>query len=224
MVTIFGLQAKEKGLDLVLDISPELPKALVLDWNRIRQVLINLIGNSIKFTESGYIKLSLNSIRSSDLERSCVDLTFSVEDTGIGIPKEQQDLILQPFYQVTNHRSSQYGGTGLGLAITKRLIEMMNGIISIESEVNKGSTIKIILKNVEIAATDALQSPSDKQLNYDAIQFESNTILIVDDIAYNRELLISYLQDYKFILIEAKNGKEAIQKAKNLILSLYYLT
>ena len=143
---------------MIIDVSPRLPRALLLDETRLRQVLINLVGNAIKFTESGCIKLSVHYRSPDDIEHRCLDFIFSVEDTGMGIPGDQQENIFSAFSQLKGQNLSKFGGTGLGLTITKRLIEMMNGEISVESEVGRGSRFNIILKEVEVASIEALGS------------------------------------------------------------------
>jgi signal transduction histidine kinase len=149
---IFNLKIAEKNLELIMEIDESLPNALFLDKTRLRQVLLNLIGNAVKFTNSGYIKLCANNIYIED-DRSKVDLIIAVEDSGIGIPAEQQALIFESFRQQDGRSTRQYNGTGLGLAITKRLVEMMNGHIEVESNPGKGSRFEIALYEVKVAAT-----------------------------------------------------------------------
>ncbi len=214
METIFSLKIKDKGLNLIIDIPADLPEALILDKTRLRQILINLIGNAIKFTESGYIKLSVRYRYPDDTNHGALDLTLSVEDTGIGIPAAQQESIFGAFSQVTGQDISKFGGTGLGLAITKKLIEMMNGEISINSEVGKGSSFNIALKGVEVISPKDVPSSEEKWIDFDSIKFEKATLLIADDIEFNRDLLIQFIADYDFDILEAENGKQVINKAK----------
>ncbi len=214
MLIVFGQKIKEKGLELITDIPPELPEALLLDEIRLRQILINLIGNAVKFTEAGYIKLSANYRYPDDIHHSTLDFIFSVEDTGRGIPEDQLDSIFEAFYQVKEQKFSQFGGTGLGLAITSRLIEMMDGEISVISELGKGSVFNIILKNVEVASAEALKSQRQKQIDFTSVQFEKSTILVADDIEYNRKLMKCFFEDYDFTMVEAENGMEVIEKAR----------
>jgi len=214
MEIVFGQKITEKGLNLIIDIPPELPKALLLDERRLRQILINLIGNAVKFTESGYIKLSINFRYQEDLQGSTLDFIFSVEDTGIGIPLDQQDSVFGAFSQIKGQKTSKFGGTGLGLAITNRLIEMMDGEISVSSEVGKGTVFSIVIKNVEVASVEVLETGEEKTIELSSILFEKCSILIVDDIDFNRELLKGFIEDYDFVILEAENGLEAIEKAK----------
>jgi len=194
-------------------IDKNLPKALILDETRLRQILINLIGNAIKFTDQGYIKISAN-YYSTEVQHSTVDLMFSVKDTGIGISKDQQPLVFGAFNQVVGQKYSKFGGTGLGLTITKKLIEMMGGEISIESEQGKGTTFKIILKNIEVASVESLETEETALMDYSLVEFEKRTILIADDIEFNRELIKGFLNEYELVLMEAKNGKEVFTQIK----------
>jgi len=205
---IFSLKIAEQNLDFIMEIDETLPPALFLDETRLRQVLFNLIGNAIKFTDSGYIKLCANK-RYTENDHSQVDLIFAVEDSGIGVPIAQQALIFESFRQQDGQSTRQYGGTGLGLAITKRLVEMMNGHISIKSSSGKGSRFEITLFEVKIAAT----SPTAMQDNTFAsndITFEKVRILVVDDIESNRDLIKEYLSQVNLEVICAENGQQAL--------------
>ncbi|MBU2511363.1 response regulator [bacterium] len=214
MKVIFETRIKEKGLDLIVDIAEDLPKVLLLDEVRLRQILINLIGNAIKFTEQGYIKLTAHYHFSDDVYHSTLDFIFSVEDSGIGIPQDQLDPIFEAFSQSKGQDLSKFGGTGLGLAITKRLIEMMDGKIEVTSEVGKGSIFNIIIKEVEIASTEPISTSDKETFDVRTICFDASTILIVDDIEYNRRLLEGYFEGCGFTLAEAENGLEAIESAR----------
>jgi PAS domain S-box-containing protein len=149
---IFSVKMKEKGLKFLIDVDKELPKALQLDEVRIRQILFNLMGNAVKFTDKGYVKLSARGIYHE--QKSKFDLIFSVKDTGIGISAENKGIIFDAFRQSKGQRDEKYGGTGLGLAITKKLVEAMGGKISVDSIVGKGSTFKVILKKVAVASVE----------------------------------------------------------------------
>ncbi|HHB92358.1 MAG TPA: PAS domain S-box protein, partial [Thioploca sp.] len=201
---IFEIKLAEKGLDFIVDIDSDLPSALLFDEIRLRQVLLNLIGNAVKFTESGYIKLSCRKI-DKDITGK-IDLIISITDTGIGIPLDQQQIVFESFRQQDGQSTRKYGGTGLGLAITKRLVKMMNGQISIESQVNKGSVFKITLRDVEVSLPKSL--PENISKNWQNITFVKGTVLIVDDIEYNRNIIKELLHD--LTIFEAENGQQAI--------------
>jgi len=205
---IFSLKIAEKNLEFIMEIDENLPKALFLDETRLRQVLLNLIGNAIKFTDSGYIKLCANNIYTED-DHSKVNLIMAVEDSGIGIPADQQALIFESFRQQDGQSTRQYGGTGLGLAITKRLVEMMNGQISVESRPGKGSRFEIALHEVKVAVTLKAVMP-DNIFDFNKITFEKAQILVVDDIESNRNLIAEYLSPVNLEVICAENGLKAL--------------
>ncbi len=142
----FSTKAQKKGLLLFYDIDPEVPKKVVGDVIRIKQILTNLINNSLKFTERGEVIIRVTLIRNQDLQSNTIVLGFDVEDTGIGIPKDKQNLLFQHFSQVDSTITRKYGGTGLGLAICQKLVQMMNGTIGVVSSVEKGTTISFTLE------------------------------------------------------------------------------
>ncbi|MCP4152200.1 MAG: transporter substrate-binding domain-containing protein, partial [bacterium] len=150
---IFREKAKTKGVEIKVEIDETLPCYIVTDGIRLRQILFNLLGNAIKFTAKGTIKLAVRKCAENKINNS-VDIAFYVEDTGIGIPAHQMEAVFDAFTQQKGQDPSKYGGTGLGLAITKRLVEIMAGTITIESEVGKGSTFKVTLKSVPTATVE----------------------------------------------------------------------
>jgi PAS domain S-box-containing protein len=207
---IFSSKIESKGLKFLIEIDEKLPPAILLDEVRIRQVLFNLVGNAVKFTSEGYIELKVNGKFYSNSSK--IDLVFSIRDTGIGISEEDKDIIFNAFQQSNSHDIKKYGGTGLGLAITRKLVELMNGNIEVESIIGKGSTFKVILKNAAISTIE-----SDAWLSNDSfenIKFKNQKVLVVDDIESNRLLLNKVLEIYNLKILEAVNGKEAIQMAK----------
>jgi signal transduction histidine kinase len=146
---IFSLRAEEKNLAFLMMINPDLPESLLLDETRIRQILLNLVGNAIKFTEKGSVSIRID-CQPVDGREEAVKLVIEVQDTGIGIPLEEQEAVFEAFRQREGQSSRKYGGTGLGLTITKRLVQMMGGIISLESEEGKGSTFRVTLGRVQV--------------------------------------------------------------------------
>ncbi|MBD3305074.1 PAS domain S-box protein [candidate division KSB3 bacterium] len=208
MQQIFSQKIDEKGIKFLIDVPSTFPSHLLLDETRFRQILLNLVGNAVKFTDSGYVKIAAH-VHGSDADPSTVDLIFSVADTGIGIPTEQQVSIFGAFEQQRGQSHAKYGGTGLGLAITKRLVEMMGGDIWVESEPQQGSTFTVRIPHMPIVeAPDDLNARDN--LPPDDITFAPATVLIVDDIADNRTLVKSYLHDVALTFIEAENGQEAV--------------
>ncbi|MFO7818747.1 MAG: ATP-binding protein [Halanaerobacter sp.] len=189
----------------MIELEDYLPTWIKLDENRLRQILLNLIGNAIKFTEEGYIKIVGKTIKRDETK---IDLSLQVIDTGIGIPSAEQEDVFGSFDQ---QDSTTEQGTGLGLAITKRLTEMMVGEISLESEVGEGSKFEIEFSEVEYQQRRETDS-KDKSAGED-LEFKSAQILVVDDIASNRKLLTSILQEEDLGAVTAFNGAEAIELA-----------
>ena len=145
-------KAAAKGLELAYTLAGDLPRTLLGDAGRIRQILVNLVGNAVKFTERGGIRLLLGErARRGD----AVDLAIQVRDTGIGIPAAYGERIFEAFQQLPGQDAAQYGGTGLGLAICARLAQMMGGEIKVESEEGRGSTFTLLLRDVAIAVEDS---------------------------------------------------------------------
>jgi len=219
ITTIFSHKLKEKALDFQLKIDPALPEALLVDGLRLRQILLNLVGNAVKFTDTGFIKLAVHKIaRGSTItpaagKKEKVDIVFSVQDTGIGIPQSQQQEIFNAFTQLKKQGTGKYGGTGLGLTITRRLVEMMGGEISLQSEEGKGSIFQVTLKNVTVSS-GVEQEEIGITIDVENIRFKKTSILVADDNELNRRLLIEYLADSPIDFIEAENGEEAVELAK----------
>ncbi|MFC1886379.1 ATP-binding protein, partial [Thermodesulfobacteriota bacterium] len=214
MEIIFKEAIRNKGLKWIIDIPADLPESLLLDEIRLRQVLINLVGNAVKFTQQGHIKLCAEILYSDENHKNRLDLIFSIEDTGVGIPENQLESIFQPFTQTKGQDASKFGGAGLGLSISSRLIEMMNGDITVKSRVGKGSVFRVRLNGIAMASLDQQNSLPTEDIDFDSIRFEKASILIVDDIAENRDLLNVFLEDFGFTLLLAANGKEAIDAAR----------
>ncbi len=213
MQVVFGQRLSEKNLNLIIDIPRDFPNALVMDDARVRQVLINLIGNAIKFTDAGHIKISLTQRTSMNYERSCLDFALAVEDTGMGIPQEDQIAIFSAFSQMDGQKFSKFGGTGLGLAISSQLIKAMGGEIKVDSQVGKGSTFFLEFKDIEVASVDDI-AKQNSNFDYSNIQFENSIVIVADDIDFNRELICGFLEGLDLEIIEAKNGREAFDKTK----------
>jgi len=209
---VFSFKIREKGLEFQREIEPDLPASLILDEVRTRQILLNLVGNAVKFTSEGYIKLSAHKVY-ADSNSSKLDLYFSVADSGIGIHKKQQKNIFNAFEQQTGQDQAKYGGTGLGLTITKRLVDMMHGQIHLESEPGSGTVFQIVLKNVAVASVQDTKQDTAEAVS-SSIHFDKATILVVDDIATNRDLVKGFLDASSLTLIESDNGQHAVDMAR----------
>jgi len=205
---IFQHKAGQKGLDLVLEIEEDFPEAVMIDEVRMRQILVNLVGNAIKFTEVGTISLILEA-SVSDADQLTADVTFRVRDTGIGIPEDDQQRIFSVFEQSGKSHESMESGTGLGLAITRRLVLLMKGTIQLQSKVGKGSEFIVRIPGLERIDASIAGSITARETVPD-VAFEPSTILVVDDIRSNRDLIKGYLSEYGFTLLQASNGKQAL--------------
>ena len=205
---IFALKCYQKDLRFHINIPENAVYHLIIDATRVRQILLNLVGNAVKFTEKGEINLTLKLVK--DKNEKLNHVIFIVSDTGIGIPKDQQVLIFEPFKQQEGQNSRKFGGTGLGLSITKRLVEMMNGKISVVSEVNKGSSFTVELFDVETIYENKPFVPKIPSNSKEYI-FQPAQILLVEDIESNRKVVMEYLRKYPFTIVSAKDGKEAIE-------------
>lgn len=218
---IFSIKIAEKDIDFIVQVEDDIPASLILDEVRLRQVIFNLIGNAIKFTESGYVKFSVSKLI-SDHDTSKIDLMVDVEDTGIGIPADQQDRIFDAFQQQSGQSTRKYGGTGLGLSISKRLVEMMGGEIRLKSEVGKGSVFSFTLKNVAIGAT--LENVADEEeFDIGNIQFEKAKIMIVDDVESNRRIISENFSSPNIKLIEAEDGHKAVLLASQFMPDVIFM-
>ena len=195
---IFSQAIVEKGLDFYVEVAPELPDVLVLDEIRFRQILLNLVSNAVKFTDTGHVKITMFPRFSIEEDHNTLDLILKVEDTGIGIPVDEQDIIFEAFIQKTGQSQTQYGGTGLGLSIIKRLVEAMGGEVAVISEPGAGSTFMVTIKAV--AAGSAMDT-RDTGPEINTVVFEPATVLIADDVAVNREMVRGYLEPYDFTIL-----------------------
>jgi PAS domain S-box-containing protein len=208
-------RAQDRGLRLTLEILPGVPSGLVGDPKRLRQILINLIGNALKFTERGSVTLCVE----PDPGGAAGWLRFSVVDTGIGIAADKTEMIFGRFTQADSSTTRKYGGTGLGLAISKGLVELMGGRIGCTSEVGKGSTFFLtapfeIRGEMEIQESAEPAAPATPPVEL-AGPRPISRILIVEDSEDNIVLMNAYLKDCGFELDFAENGKIAVEKAKS---------
>ncbi|WP_438970648.1 transporter substrate-binding domain-containing protein [Methylophaga sp.] len=211
LAKIFQITLRTKGVELLLEVDPNIPSGLMLDVVRLRQVLVNLIGNAVKFTETGSITLRASTVRNDKISET-LSLRLDIEDTGIGIPESQLNTIFEEFHQTQGQNLSKFGGTGLGLSISHRLVTLMGGTLTVESKQGVGSTFTVILDNVTIAA-----SQPDEQFDttLPQINFESATILLADDIENNRLLIREIFTGSEILLLEAENGRIAVEMIKN---------
>ncbi len=201
-VDVLGPAAAAKQLDLMCEIPGDAPSAVRSDPVRLRQVLVNLIGNAVKFTERGEVLVKVRVLARSAPQ---VDVVFTVWDTGIGIPAEHMEKLFQPFSQVDASMTRRFGGTGLGLAISRRLVELMGGGISVESEVGRGSSFSFVLRLQEVST--GLTGPDGSS---DVLQ--GRRILIVEDNATSRRILSATVQQWGLDAVTVDSATQALEQ------------
>jgi PAS domain S-box-containing protein len=204
---IIRVKAEEKSLSFEFRAAPELPAAVKADDQRLRQVLLNLLGNAVKFTDRGAIVLSVQRVAASGNSQTAVRLRFEVEDSGIGMSDEQRSRIFQPFEQVSEIRRRS-AGTGLGLAISQQLIRLMGENIHVSSELGKGSRFWFEL---ELPLAESLISELPVRPRTLGYEGPRKTMLVVDDVPHNRAMLIEALQPLGFECFDATNGEECLE-------------
>ncbi|OQW92223.1 MAG: hypothetical protein BWK79_15130 [Beggiatoa sp. IS2] len=207
IVELFQMRAQQKGIRFSYQRLSELPGSVLADEKRMRQVLINLLGNAIKFTNCGSVSLTVS------YEEDNI-LSFQIDDTGYGIATADLEKIFLPFQQVGDHKAKEQG-TGLGLSITEKLVEMMNGELHATSILGQGSTFWVLLKLPKIA--DAIEKPHELELpKIIGYQGRLRTVLIIDDSWINRSILVKMLSRLGFTTLEAENGQEGLDKVREI--------
>ena len=211
VIELLVQNAKEKKLKLLCDIDPKIDDNLVGDPTKLTQILLNLVGNALKFTEKGFVELIVTEVQGT--ESDCL-LKFLVVDTGIGIPKDKIDSIFESFNQASNETTRKYGGTGLGLTITKKLVELQGGNITVESTISKGSEFSFSLQYKKVQK-QVLNDTQVKNLTLAPDFLKDTKILLVEDNELNQLLAIKVFEKWKKKIDVAENGKIAIEKIKN---------
>src|SRR5580700_8672484 len=207
VVRALALKAHKKHLELLIDVNPQVPDYVFGDAVRLRQVVTNLVGNAIKFTESGEVELvaALESRAGGKIH-----LHFSVRDTGIGIPLNKQELIFTAFSQADGSTTRKFGGTGLGLTISSRLVKMMQGRLWVESQPHEGTTFHFTAC-LEMANETEQPPPADE------LRLEGTPVLVVDDNATNRRILTDLLWRWKMKPASAASGSEALSMLRRAV-------
>ena len=198
VATLVSSQVAEKDLELIVRIDPALPACVVGDVGRIRQIVTNLVGNGVKFTEKGYVLVDV----SGEVKKDVASITIRVEDTGIGIPENMQQRIFEKFSQVDSSSTRRHEGTGLGLAIASRLVELMGGKIGVESELGKGSVFWVMLP---LPVHEDVRRPKPVPVDVSGAR-----VLIVDDNKINRDILLEQLRGWNFDCAAAEDGDIAL--------------
>lgn len=212
---IFTPEIERKGNILELEFVGTSKGIFLLDEIRMRQIIINLVGNAIKFTDNGKIQVRIIEELSKDTQKG--NLTLEVIDTGIGISLDQQEKIFDSFTQESSETTKKYGGTGLGLTISKRLVEAMGGTIGVESVLGSGASFRVSFKDIDCwSEEDSDFEESDEKIPLDDINFLPQTIIIADDDELNRKLIKEFLIDTDIQVIEATNGQEVLDIIDNI--------
>jgi signal transduction histidine kinase/CheY-like chemotaxis protein len=212
ILQLFEIKTQKNNTELILEYDQKIPDVLLGDPMRLRQIVLNLMSNAVKFTSGGKINVNVRLLKE---DKKKVSIEFSIADTGIGIPEDKIATIFENFQQASNGTSKIYGGTGLGLAIAKQLVESQGGSISVKSKIDEGSTFSFKMNfqktNESLTENPKEQSPSpESQTGPKKIK-----VLVVEDIALNQLLMKTLLDDFGFECEIASNGKIAIEKLQN---------
>jgi CheY-like chemotaxis protein/anti-sigma regulatory factor (Ser/Thr protein kinase) len=207
--TVFGQQVLTKSLQLQFEISPDVPRALLLDRLRLRQVLVNLLGNAIKFTERGSVKLRVS--WKSEENAISGTLMIDVEDTGIGIAADKLEEVFKPFVQVDSRPTTEKDGSGIGLTIVKRIMDLMGGVLTVESVVGQGTVFHLQLANVPVSERLPVGDHAEPGGAVDFDDFAPATLLVADDHQANRELIAGIFEKTHHRIHFASNGQEALE-------------
>ena len=204
-VDLVALEAHQKGLEVLLDIKSDVPRHLIGDPVRVRQVIINLFNNATKFTDSGEIGINIETVH---LDGDTAEIRITVRDSGIGIPTEKMDRLFQVFSQVDSSTTRKYGGSGLGLSICKNLVQMMSGTIGVESEEGKGSLFWFVIP-FKLAEREKQQQAIENPFP------DVRNALVVDDNAGARSIIEAYLREWGIPAESVGNGEEALIALRN---------
>ncbi len=205
---LFSLEADRRGLELSLDMPNDLPARIVGDPHRLNQILNNLISNGLKFTQHGGVAVTVERRSSS---HATIELTFTVRDTGIGIPAEKQAHLFQMFHQLDQGFSKKHQGSGLGLAISRRLVELMGGRIEVESEPGRGSIFRFCLPFASDAGESGESNANPHALSKMINNPRAIRILLVEDDPFNQEYMVYLLRDFGFKVTLIGNGVKALE-------------
>jgi CheY-like chemotaxis protein len=211
---LYGEPVLKKGLKLECHVAEDMPRSILLDRIRLRQVLVNMVNNAVKFTDRGGIDIRVTWEKQDSTSR--ITLIFEIQDTGIGIPQEKIDAIFRPFVQGGMDREKEKQGTGLGLSIVKRLVERMGGIVTVASIVGQGSIFHLRFPDVPVSARLAATGPDEPAGPVDFNEFLPATLLVVDDNALNRQLLEGMFEGTHHRLFFGDSGREAVDKARSI--------
>ena len=196
-----SFRAHQKGLELAVEVEPDVPDALIGDPGRLKQIIVNLVGNAIKFTERGEVTVR---VETESRTQDHIKIHFTVADTGIGIPRDKLTSIFEPFQQADGSMTRKFGGTGLGLTISTKLLERMEGRIWVESEPGHGSRLHFIIR------FGLQKTPVRTIVPRDPLTLHGMRVLVVDDNATNRQILVKMLENWRMKPVAVESGAKAI--------------
>lgn len=224
VVNMMDIAASQRGLMLKCQYDESIPCRYHGDEGRIKQILINIMNNAVKFTKEGYVKISVSGCQGK--EPGTEMLSFSVEDTGCGIRQEDMEKIFEDFRQVDSKRNRGVEGTGLGLSITKRLVQLMRGTIEVESVYGKGTTFIVKLPQKIVDGHTLRENPDipvQEETTSEFFTVDNYKVLVVDDNLINRKVAMGFLKNYGFDLTEAESGPEAISLVKKTKFNMIFM-
>jgi signal transduction histidine kinase/CheY-like chemotaxis protein len=218
----YAKKAEKKGLLLSLNIDENVPESLMLDGEKVKDILDNLIDNAIKFTKKGEVEVNVVANNLNDANNT-VDLTIFVNDTGKGIEKENQDVIFEIFEKKGNNNSLEFEGTGLGLSINRKLAELMNGFLTLQSKVLGGSSFKLDLNEVEIVLYKSNENIDESQIDFSLIKPENATIIVIDN---NQDECLFIEENFKKSTVEVisfDNPRDAVNVLQRTAVSMIFI-
>jgi len=204
-IALLKYKADEKNVELMLDIAKEVPECIMVDSLRLNQILMNLVGNAIKFTDKGHVKLAVTVDKKHDDK---IKLKFSIEDTGIGIPSSKLNKIFDSFEQADDDTSAKYGGTGLGLTIVTKLIELKGGNLTVSSQIGKGSIFSFT-NWFSIAEAPKAQPAKTTNIK-DLVPFDNVKVLLAEDNVVNQFMMNKMLKSWNMDVVMVDNGRKAL--------------
>ncbi len=213
--TLFSEPAVKKGITFKCHLESNLPRSLLIDRVRLRQIMVNLVGNAIKFTDRGCVEVRISSQNQGATGR--IALSIEVVDTGVGIPRDKLEVIFKPFMQAGVHREKEIQGTGLGLSIVKRLTEVMGGTVTVTSTLGQGSVFSLRFPNVPISVRVPATSKIVAEGKVDFNRLRPATLLVADDNQANRHYIEGIFKSGHHRLIFCSSGEEAIARAREVI-------
>jgi len=215
-------KAEKKGLELSLNIDDDVPESLMLDGEKVKDILDNLIDNAIKFTKKGKVEVNVVANNLNDANNT-IDLTIFVNDTGKGIEKENHDVIFEIFEKKDNNSNLEFEGTGLGLSINRKLAELMNGFLTLQSKVLGGSSFKLDLNEVEIVLYKSNENIDESKIDFSLIKPENATVIVIDNKQDERSFIEENFKESTVEVISFDNPRDAVNVLQRTAVSMIFI-